>query len=121
MIKRLYLHLEAGYVWGKGYSAEQKDIFEAEIKEILTSLGWDRWSQSMPMSALECFRNDYERAYCHPMTTVITVEENHIMDIVEAVSKAKTFMLRCHKVYDITEEDRNYFDNIVKQRIPDKV
>ncbi|MCD6434941.1 MAG: hypothetical protein J7L15_00915 [Clostridiales bacterium] len=121
MIKRLYLHLEAGYVWGKGYSDEKQVIFEAEIKEIMTKLGWDRWSKSMPMSALECFRNDYERAYCHPMTIVITVEENHIMDIVEALSNAINFTLRYHKVYDIEDKDKNYFDNIIRKRIPKKI
>ena len=121
MIKRLYLHIEAGYIWGKGHPEDKKAIFEAEIKEIMTKLGWDRWNRSMPMSALECYRNDYERAYCHPMTIVITVEENHIMDIVGALSNAVNITLRSHKVYDISDEDINYFDRIVRKRIPEKV
>jgi len=121
MIKKLYLHLEAGYVWGKGHTDELQTTFEAEIKEIMTALGWDRWHKSMPASAWECFRNDYERAYCHPMTTVITVEKNHIIDIVEAFSNAINITLREYKVYEVDKEDKNYFDNIVRKRIPEKV
>jgi len=117
MLKKLYCYIEAGYVWGKGYSEEQKEVFEAEIKEIMTSLGWDRWLKSMSCSSPECFRKDYERAYCHPMTTVIIVEENDIMSIVEALSNAVNFSLRYHKVYDITEEDKNYYDRITRDKI----
>lgn len=42
MFKETYFYIESGYIWGKGHSENESNIFNAEIKRIFENVltGW---------------------------------------------------------------------------------
>lgn len=105
-LKKVFIFIEAGYVWKKGISDEQNNLFVQEIKEILTALGWGDWTKELSMAAWECFKGENERIYCHPMelTGVIDID-NGLKEIEEALKKAKHIKYRHTDIYDAKPND----------------
>ena len=117
MLKKIYFNLDTGYKWGIGIEKEKLEVFNTEITEIMTRLGWDKVIPAKHMSSMECFKNEYEKAYCHPMETVITVEETELINILEEFSNAICFNLKEYKTVEVTEDDIQTYDRIYRNKI----
>lgn len=102
--KKVYIFIETGYKWGKGHTTEQSATFEAEIRKILTELGFNVWTRSFSASALECY-NDSENLYCHPMDLVGVLKPESIPAIEKALKESKVIKFSHTKVYDLTDDD----------------
>ena len=114
---KTYFRIEAGYVWGKGMDEDKSAKFEAEIKEILTSIGFNRWEKSSDHSSIEGYRGK-ESLYCHPMDLVGYVIKDKVKEIERVVKKGKTFKFRTtdtyREAYNYTGEE--FKDELEKHR-----
>jgi len=104
-LKRVYIFIESGYVWGKGHTDEQSATFEKEIKSILSSLGFGNWYKSMRCSAWECFRGENESLYCHPMDLVGLIDIDTLPEIEERIKQSEVIKFSRTTIYEPKEDD----------------
>ena len=101
---KAYFFIEAEYIWGKGMDKEKIGKFEAEIKELLSSIGFDRWNKSSPSSSITGHRGR-ESLYCHPQDLVGYVIKDKVKEIEAVIKEGKTFSFR---KTDTRDEAYNY-------------
>lgn len=111
-----YFWVESGYVWGKGMDKEKVKKFEAEVKTLLSSIGFDRWEKSMEHTSIEGFRGA-ESLYCHPQDLVGYIIKDRIKEIEKVIKQGKTFDFRYTRTY---EEAYNYTEEELKQELESK-
>jgi len=112
-LKKVYFRIDVGYVWGKGISIELNTIFINEIKEILTNLGWGKWTKMFGHSSWECYRNENEYLYCHPMDIVGIMDiDNGAKEIEAALIESDVIKFRCFDPYKLTEKDLEKLVNL---------
>ena len=71
MFKETYFYIESGYIWGKGHSENESNIFNAEIKRIFENVltGWTLKEKTINNACNEyLYKDGLSSLYCHPMT-----------------------------------------------------
>ena len=71
MFKETYFYIESGYIWGKGHSENESNIFNAEIKRIFENVltGWTLKEKTINSACNEyLYKDGLSSLYCHPMT-----------------------------------------------------
>ena len=109
MLKKVNININSGYVWGKGHTKEQNEIFESEIKRILTNIGFKKWHKRLQSAAWEGVKDDQEALYCHPMDLVGYVDFKETLPIIEReLIKSKIIEFRTTYIRDMKKKDWIY-------------
>lgn len=111
-----YFWIEGGYVWGKGMDNDKYKEFEAEVKALLSSIGFNKWEKFSSHSSIEGFR-EAESLYCHPQDLVGYVIKDKIKEIEKVLKEGKTFTYNYVTTY---EETYNYTEEELKQELDNK-
>ena len=89
-----YFHLDAGYVWGNGYSREQSTAFDDEVTALLGSIGFTVVRKGGLSGSCPEMSRGKENLYCHPMHLNGAVLEASVDEIARRLGSGKSFRLR---------------------------
>lgn len=111
-----YFRVNSGYIWGIGLSTEAIEEFNAEVIELLESIGFIIIE---PKSSNSCYRGirGAESLYCHPQSLSGYVKRESIRQIEDVLNRAKSFQLTFIDTYD---EAMNFTKEEFQQELENK-
>jgi hypothetical protein len=105
-LKKVYFFIETGYQWGKGIDKDVAQVVYAEMKKILTPIGFTEWKDNDGMSAPLCGKGEDEGLYCHPMDLVGIVDIDTTLPLIEeGIKQSKILKYRHTNIHDIKQSD----------------
>lgn len=117
----VYFRLDSKYKWGEGWTEEEEEEFNKEIKAIFPTIGWTIIDRNKSYECNEAFKGK-AGLYIHPMEITGILLKKDIKTVAELLDAAKTFKLRWvdvyNDVYDMSDEEYEKYletkrDNVV--------
>jgi hypothetical protein len=117
MFKETYFYIESGYIWGKGYSKNESNIFNAEIKRIFENVltGWTLKEKAINNACDEyLYKDGLSSLYCHPMTISGIIDIELKNQVETALKNSKVIEFRYSKEF-------NQYENISMEEVENRI
>ena len=117
MFKETYFYIESGYIWGKGYSKNESNIFNAEIKRIFENVltGWTLKEKTINNACDEyLYKDGLSSLYCHPMTISGIIDIELKNQVETALKNSKVIEFRYSKEF-------NQYENISMEEVENRI
>lgn len=117
MFKETYFYIESGYIWGKGYSENESNIFNAEIKRIFENVltGWTLKEKTINNACNEyLYKDSLSSLYCHPMTISGIIDTELKNQVETALKNSKVIEFRYSKEF-------NQYENISMEEVENRI
>lgn len=117
MFKETYFYIESGYIWGKGHSENESNIFNAEIKRIFENVltGWTLKEKTINNACNEyLYKDGLSSLYCHPMTISGIIDTNLIEIIKKELENSRIIELRSYKTF-------SEYENISNEEVQNRI
>ena len=117
MFKETYFYIESGYIWGKGYSKNESNIFNAEIKRIFENVltGWTLKEKTINNACDEyLYKDGLSSLYCHPMTISGIIDIELKNQVETALKNSKVIEFRYSKEF-------KQYENISMEEVENRI
>lgn len=117
MFKETYFYIESGYIWGKGHSENESNIFNAEIKRIFENVltGWTLKEKTINSACNEyLYKDGLSSLYCHPMTISGIIDTELKNQVETALKNSKVIEFRYSKEF-------NQYENISMEEVENRI
>ena len=117
MFKETYFYIESGYIWGKGHSENESNIFNAEIKRIFENVltGWTLKEKTINNACNEyLYKDGLSSLYCHPMTISGIIDTDLIEIIKKELENSRIIELRSYKTF-------SEYENISNEEVQNRI